>query len=110
MPRSRVQIPFERSFTEDEFLRVKRGFVPESMEERWHIFLKGRWLYFARSWTSYCIYKARLQKCGNACRIAEVWVSRDPRQYGTTDTREDAAILRTLIDEVLLGSKRIAGQ
>ena len=51
LPRLRVQLPFQRSFTEAEFLRLKQGFVAESMEDRWHILFKDPWLTFVRSWT-----------------------------------------------------------
>jgi hypothetical protein len=103
LPRLRVQIPFERSFTQDEFLRLKRGFLAESMEDRWHIFFKDFWLTFVRSWTGFCVYKIRLETSDEVHRIAEVWVSRDRRQYGGNDTQEEAELLSFLIDGLLLG-------
>jgi hypothetical protein len=103
MPKSRVKIPFERSFTDDEFQRLALGFAPESMDDRWFIFLEGRWLYFARSWTGFCVYKVRIEKRGEVYRIAGAWANRDKRQYGGDETREEAAILSFLIDHLLLG-------
>ena len=38
-PRRRVLIPFDRSFTAEEFERVKLGVVPREMEDHWSIFL-----------------------------------------------------------------------
>jgi hypothetical protein len=106
LPRLRVQLPFERSFTEAEFLRLKQGIEPQSMEDRWHIFFKDRWLTFVRSWTGFCIYKVRLEKHDAECRITEVWVNRDRRQYGGDDTREEAKLLSSLIDYILSGWKQ----
>jgi hypothetical protein len=103
LPRLRVQLPFERSFTEAQFLRLKRGIEPQSMEERWHIFFKDPCLYFVRSWTGFCVYKVRLEKRGEVYRIAVVWANRDHRQYGSTDALEDAERLSFLIDHLLLG-------
>jgi hypothetical protein len=100
LPRRRVQIPFERSFTEAEFLRLKQGIEPQSMEERWHIFFKDPWLQFVRSWTGICVYKVRIEKRGEVYKAAEVWVNRDRRQYGGDDTAE---LLFFLIDHLLLG-------
>jgi hypothetical protein len=108
LPRLRVQIPFERSFTQAEFLRLKRGFVAESMEDRWDIFFKDPWLTFVRSWTGFCIYKARLEKSDEGYRIGDVWVSRDRRQYGGNDTREEAETLSFLIDHLLVGEEHIS--
>jgi hypothetical protein len=103
LPRLRVQIPFERSFTEIEFSRLKRGLVAESMEERWHIFFKDQWLTFVRSWTGFCIYKVRLEEGDVGFRIAEGWASRDRSQYRGDDPREETKLLSFLIDELLLG-------
>ncbi len=109
LPRLRVQIPFERSFTEAEFLRLKRGFVAESMEDRWHIFFKGPWLHFVRSWTGFCIYKARLEQNDEGYRTTEVWANRDSRQYGSTDERQDATNVSSLIDDLLLSEEQVGG-
>ena len=86
---------------------LKRGFVAESMDDclradRWHILFKDPWLTFVRSWTGFCIYKVRLEGSDKGCKIAEVWVSRDCREYGGDDPREEAELLSFLIDHLLL--------
>jgi hypothetical protein len=103
LPRLRVQLPFQRSFTEAEFLRLKQGFVAESMEDRWHILFKDPWLTFVRSWTGFCVYKVRLEQHDTRYTIAQVWVNRDRCQYGGDDPREEARLLSFLIDRLLLG-------
>jgi hypothetical protein len=108
LPRLRVQIPFERSFSQAEFLRLKRGLVAESMEDRWHIFFKDPWLTFVRSWTGFCVYKVRVEKSAEEYRIVEAWANRDSRQYGGTDTREDVDRLSFLIDHLLVGGDQIS--
>jgi hypothetical protein len=107
LPRLRVQIPFERSFTESEFSRLKRGFVAESMEDRWNILFKDPWLTFVRSWTGFCVYKVRLEVNDGGCRIAMALANRDKRQYGITDARQDVEILSFLIDHLLLDRDQI---
>ncbi len=101
-PRRRALIPFDRNFTSEEFDRVKLGVIPREMEDHWCIFLEQGWLYFVRSWTGYCIFKVRVEQENNTTRIAEVWASRDPRQYESTDARYDATTLGEVIDYVLL--------
>jgi hypothetical protein len=102
LPRLRVQIPFERSFTQKEFLRLSRGLPAQSMDDRWTIFFKDPWLTVVRSWTGFCIYKVRIEKNGVEYRITKVLISRDRRQYGGDDPREEAELLSFLIDEMLL--------
>jgi hypothetical protein len=103
LPRLRVQILFERSFTQHEFSRLSRGFVAESMEDRWHVFFNDPWVTFVRSWSGFCIYKVRIEKNGVNYRAAKVLVNRDCRQYGGNDTREEAKLLSLLIEGMLLG-------
>ncbi len=100
MPTSRVQIPFDRTFTDGEFQRLQLGLVPESMDDRWFIFLEAGWLYFVRSWTGYCIFQVRLQLDGPH-QVLEAWANRDRRQYGSEGEAKDVELLTTLIDEIL---------
>jgi hypothetical protein len=102
MPRRRTQIPFGGAFTEEEFERVKFGVVHETMEDHWFICLEGRWLYFVRSWTAYCVFKVRFGQGDDKHRIVEAWASRDSSQYGSTDARYDVEVLTEVIDDVLL--------
>jgi hypothetical protein len=110
LPRLRVQLPFERNFTEAECLRLKRGFVAESMDDclraddRWHILFKDPWLHFVRSWTGFCVYKVRLEVSDGGCRIATALANRDKRQYGITDARQDVEILSFLNRPPSIGS------
>jgi hypothetical protein len=107
LPRLRIQIPFERIFTEAEFLLLKRGFVAESMEDRWHIFFKDPWLHFVRSWTGFCVYKIRLEESDGGYKIVRAFASRDSKQHGGTDAREDVETLSSLIDHLLLDRDQI---
>jgi hypothetical protein len=86
-------------------LRLKRGIEPQSMEDRWHIFFKDPWLYFARSWTGFCVYKIRM-RMDKPHEIEEAWANRDRRQYRSEGAEKDLALLSMLIDEILL-SRRI---
>lgn len=104
LPRLRVQIPSERSFTRQEFSRLSRGFVAQTMEDRWNIFFKDPWLNFVRSWTGFCIYKVRIEKNGAEYKVTKVLINRDRRQYGGDETREEAKLLAFLIDGMLLGA------
>ena len=99
--RRRVLIPFERSFTAEEFERVNLGVVPP-WEDHWFIFLEGRrrqYICFVRSWTGFCAYKVHVEQINNIARITTAWAS---CQYGKPDAKDVAEILRTVIEDVLL--------
>ncbi len=50
--------PTARIWTEEEMERIRRGYVPEMMEEKWFIFVEDNRLYAHRSWTGAGIYEA----------------------------------------------------
>jgi hypothetical protein len=98
LPAARKAIPFDRSYTAEEFAWVKEGLVPECMEDKWFVFYEEPWLYFHRSWTGYCVYQLRFEPADSGARVAEVWVSRDAEQYRETDDTRDALLLAVLLD------------
>jgi hypothetical protein len=59
--------------------------------------LEGRrrqYIYFVRSWTGFCAYKARVEQINNIARITEAWAS---CQFGRPDAKEVAEILGMVI-------------
>jgi Dual specificity phosphatase, catalytic domain len=100
MPSKRCQIPFRRTFTEVEFRRLELGFAPETMEERWFVFMEDDWLCFVRSWTGFCIFQLKGRK-NEPHEVVEAWANRDSEQYGNTDIDEDVELLAMLIDELI---------
>ena len=92
----------DRVFSPQDMDRIRRGVVPEAMEDKWFIYWKEDMLFFHRSWTGFCIYVVRFAADGDAWRMMQADVNRDPRQYQETDTDRDARLIAYLIDAVLL--------
>lgn len=105
MPEDRRRMHFTRSYTEEQFSLIRKGFVPSSMDDKWFIYYEPEHseLYMHRSWTGFCIYTLKFQKEPGGYRISESWVNRDPEQYEKTDTEQDAKIASWLIDRLLFG-------
>lgn len=89
-------------FTEEQFLKLKLGLLPHEMEDKWFIYYEDGWLYFHRSWTGYCLYKARLIKDGSHYLMHEFWAERNPTKYSNEDDEEDKQIIVFLIAKGLL--------
>ena len=94
MPEKTASFPFVRSFGWDETDALRRGHVPEAMEDKWFWYMEGSTLFAHRSWTGYCIYRIDFGKDGRHI----VTVNRDPEQYGCTDIKEDRETLNKLLD------------
>ena len=104
LPEVRAPLGFEEPATTEEIECIKRGVVPQEMEDKWFVFYEDAWLYLHRSWTGACIYGVRFQPAGAGASAVESWVSRDTKHYKETRIDYDRAMLKFLIDAFLLGS------
>lgn len=102
LPAERTTIALDRLFSPDEMHRIRAGFIPEWMEDKWFVYWRDDTLYFHRSWTGYCIYVVRFVREGEAWRMVRAEVNRDHRQYQMEDDEEDAKLIPDLIDGHLL--------
>ena len=102
MPASRATIAIDRRFSAEEMRRIRRGVLPEQMEDKWFAFFEDGKLYLHRSWTGYCNYVATFEADGDGARLNGAEVNRDPGQYLGTDPNADRERLLTLIDVVIL--------
>jgi O-acetyl-ADP-ribose deacetylase len=106
MPASREKLQLQRTFSPEEYHQMSYGHIPQSMDEKWFIFLEGDWLYIHRGWTGICVYQVRLENESGNYQIAEAWVNRDPEQYGSKNNEHDTQFLQWIIEYFLLGAKR----
>jgi hypothetical protein len=102
LPAKHTTVSLNRRFTPDEMKRIKRGLIPEQMEDKWFIFFDQDMLHFHRSWTGFCIYKAYFQKDGDGYILTHAEVNRDPDHYMETDDTRDQQMVSYLIDILLL--------
>ena len=103
MPKSHATIRVSRRFSGREIEKIKLGFRPYDMDEKWFIFYEEDRLYIHRSWTGYCIYVVHFEKQGRDHVACEIDVNRDPTQNGVKDDSYDAQMAFWVIDFILLG-------
>jgi hypothetical protein len=98
MPKARALLHYQRDLTPAQYKRLRHGFIPESMDDRWFFFKEGEWTQFHRSWTGYCIFRVRVERSGNRWSVTEVWVNRNSKQYNPSDDRSALEELDRLFD------------
>ncbi|MCP4371370.1 MAG: hypothetical protein GY797_25120 [Deltaproteobacteria bacterium] len=103
MPDLKESLQINHTFSSEKFRRIKAGFIPKVMEDKWFIYYQDGWLYFHRGWTGICIYQLRIKRFGRLYKIVETWVNRDPDQNEQIDSEYDIELLKFLIDRLLLG-------
>lgn len=94
MPKQHDTFVFKRPFSEKQMDLLRRGNIPQEMEDKWFWFMEGDTLYAHRSWTGYCIYRIDLKPDNNHV----VTVNRNPEQYKCTSTDEDIKQLNSLFN------------
>lgn len=94
MPKKRDTFILERTFTAQQMAALRRGNIPQEMEDKWFWFMEGDTLYAHRSWTGLCIY--RIDFKSNNKHV--VTVNRDPEQYTCPSTAQDAEQLNKLLN------------
>ena len=57
-------LPLHLPLTGEEIARLRLGFLPEVMEDKWHIFYEEPWVYAARSWTGMPVARFRIAGAG----------------------------------------------
>jgi ADP-ribosylglycohydrolase len=82
--------------------RIRRGVIPEEMEDKWFVYWEEDTLFFHRSWTGFCVYVVRFSCDENGGLMVSADVNRDPDEYTNTDDLHDAALIDYLIDVLLL--------
>ena len=107
LPSKRTTIRLDQTFSPQEMKRIRRGLVPEQMEDKWFIYWKDDTLFFHRSWTGFCIYVVRFATDGDTYRMIEADVNRDPAQYKETSDERDAEKISYLVDVLLLHQEAV---
>ena len=99
MPEDSVLIPMNVTIPREAMQVVKRGHIPDAMEDHWFMYSDEDTIRYYRSWTGICIFIAKYVEEGDMCTITELQVNRDPNQYGNTDNDHDVSLFMALLTE-----------
>lgn len=103
MPAAHAVLDIEGAYTQPEYVTISYGFIPQSRDDKWFVYLDGEWLYFHRSWTGTCVFQLRIVPVDGHYEAVQAIVNRDPQEYRSSDDAYDVALLAYLIDRLLLG-------
>jgi hypothetical protein len=101
-PSERAALELPLMFSDEEGERIRQGYVPKNMDDKWFIFFENGWLYFHRSWTGHCIYGVRLDGSPNGVRVVEAWVNHNKEQYNSPGVETDLRMVQQLFATRLL--------
>ena len=99
MPDKHVVIPMDVTIPSAAMQIVKYGHIPDAMEDHWFMYCDELTIRYYRSWTGFCIYVAKYEDDSEVCRITELTVNREPKQYRCSDEEYDVALFMALLTE-----------
>jgi len=84
-----------------EFKTFEDGIFANSMDDKWNVFVLDNILFWARSWTDFCIYKVFTKRQDDSVILSYFQVNRDEKQYRSRDLHYDTVLLRKLLQMFL---------
>ena len=102
--REGVPVPYSALLTPNELERIKTGYLPREMEDKWFIYYEAPYLFIHRSWTGLPVYRLKLvvQEMGASVEEA-LWsvngASEEEKAY-------EALFVDFLVSNLLLGKEK----
>ena len=97
--------PPARVWTKTEMGVIRRGYIPEIMDEKWFIFMEGNRLFAHRSWTGIGIYEVTFARTKGGYIIESAVVTGDETKYRRSPDEAESLTLEVLIVSYLLGQE-----
>lgn len=93
MPDEHENFILNRHFNNLQMEALRRGNIPQEMEDKWFWYMEGDTLFAHRSWTGFCIFRIDFRPDDRHF----VTVSRDKEQHMFTTIEEDARRINNLL-------------
>lgn len=94
MPEQTEKFELEKKLDEKDIQRLKDGYEPYDMDDKWCTYFEDGKLHIHRSWTGICIYIVELSTSGKL----NIEVNRDQSQYRERSIEKDRQILTGLLN------------
>ena len=92
-----------RVWSSEEMDRIRLGYIPSIMDEKWFIFMEGDRLFAHRSWTGLGVYEATFAPVDGGYVIESAVVTGNRSEYKRLSDPDESLILEELIAGHLLG-------
>jgi hypothetical protein len=89
MPARQSNLVLNLTYADAEMARIRHGFIPHSMDERWFLYFSDGSLHVHRSWTGLYIFQVFFTRTGTHWCATHAIVNREPEEYSETDDAVD---------------------
>ncbi|MFO7815127.1 MAG: hypothetical protein R6V14_05260 [Halanaerobiales bacterium] len=103
MPEEKVSLPIDQKYSKKEYNKIKQGFIPKGMEDRWFIYFEKDKLYLHRSWTGLCVYELNFIKKNEKYIISEGYLNAKIAEQGNIKgLKDEVNTVLSLVEMFLL--------
>jgi len=100
-PGEMAPLPYVASFSASEYSKMRRGFIPQDMDDKWYIYMDADDLFVHRASSGVCVYHVQFRELDGQHVVDYAEVVRDRWM----DAEKDARHLESLICHGLLGKE-----
>ena len=100
LPEKHAVLKLDFTLDANEAAAIRKGFIPQVMEEKWFSYYANDTLFQHRSWTGFCIDQIHFVPDGDGLRATHAEVSREPEQWGETDDDADIRRIESMVREL----------
>lgn len=101
MPERHITIQLNFTLDKKQGDRVKQGFIPAIMEEKWFAYFEDNVLFQHRSWTGFCIDQIHfIPTPDGGLQATHAKVNREPRQYLERNDNVDITRITRMVQQL----------
>ena len=105
---SRIEVNI--SVTEKDMLIIRKGHIPEAMEDHWFMYCDDEYIRYFRSWSGMCAFEAHFHKKENQYIIDEICINQALVEFGVNGDKSGVALFLHLLTAEVGGNAMAAWQ
>lgn len=96
-PNEVSELPFDFIIPAEKMNIIRKGHIPEAMEDHWFMYCDDEYIRYFRSWTGICAFEAHYTKKGDDYQVDKLRINHAQAQYGANADEAGAALFCHLI-------------
>ena len=96
-PNEVSELPFDFIIPAEAMDIIRKGHIPEAMEDHWFMYCDDEYIRYFRSWSGICAFEAHFKKKGDDYQVDKLRINHAQAKFGTNADEAGAALFRHLI-------------
>ena len=96
-PNEVSELPFDFDISAEAMNIIRKGHIPEAMEDHWFMYCDDEYIRYFRSWTGICAFEAHYKKKGDDYHVDKLRINHAQAQYGSDGDEASAALFCHLL-------------